>query len=68
MSSKAEIKKAFFSQPHFAVVGASKDENKWGTKAGTLYPYHPYRLSSSSASVNNVPRVNPDVRVLFGRF
>jgi hypothetical protein len=41
MSSKAEIKKAFFSQPHFAVVGASKDENKWGTKASTLHPYHP---------------------------
>jgi hypothetical protein len=41
MSSKAEIKKAFFSQPHFAVVGASKDENKWGTKVGILHLYHP---------------------------
>jgi hypothetical protein len=24
--------KAFFSQPHFAIVGASKDQTKFGTK------------------------------------
>ena len=29
-----ETKAAFMSSPHFAVVGASKDENKVGTKVG----------------------------------
>jgi len=41
--------KAFFSQPHFAIVGASKDETKFGTKILKWYqqrelditPVHP---------------------------
>ncbi|KAF9788586.1 NAD-P-binding protein [Thelephora terrestris] len=45
----AETKAAFMSSPHFAVVGASKDENKVGTKVLKWYqkrsrdvvPVHP---------------------------
>ncbi len=36
MSGSEEQKKAFLSQPHFAVVGASKDETKFGTKVSML--------------------------------
>lgn len=32
MSNTPELKKAFLAQPHFAVVGASKDATKFGTK------------------------------------
>ncbi|PAV18466.1 NAD P-binding protein [Pyrrhoderma noxium] len=28
----AELQQTFLQIPHFAVVGASKDQNKWGTK------------------------------------
>lgn len=38
MSNTLELKKAFLSQPHFAVVGASKDATKFGTKVCLLYP------------------------------
>ncbi|KAI0798566.1 NAD-P-binding protein [Irpex lacteus] len=49
MSGSEEQKKAFLSQPRFAVVGASKDETKFGTKVLKFYlenskdvtPVHP---------------------------
>ncbi|KZT29083.1 NAD-P-binding protein [Neolentinus lepideus HHB14362 ss-1] len=49
MISAAEVKKRFLSQPQFAVVGASKDRTKWGTKILKWYidrnkqvtPIHP---------------------------
>jgi len=49
MTSAAEVKKRFLSQPQFAVVGASKDQTKWGTKILKWYidrnkqvtPIHP---------------------------
>lgn len=34
MSSLVATQKTFLSQPHFAVVGASKDQSKYGTKVG----------------------------------
>ena len=34
--SLAEIKATFMSSPYFAVVGASKDEGKVGTKVGLV--------------------------------
>jgi hypothetical protein len=40
-TSQASIKQSFFAQPHFAVVGASKDEQKWGTKVRLLLSPHP---------------------------
>ncbi|KAH6914417.1 CoA binding domain-containing protein [Coprinopsis sp. MPI-PUGE-AT-0042] len=47
--SASEIKKTFFKSPHFAVVGASKDQTKYGTKILKWYktrdldvtPLHP---------------------------
>lgn len=55
MSNTPELKRAFFSQPHFAVVGASKDATKFGTKLLKWYqerkldvtPVHPVRPHSS---------------------
>ncbi|KAI0929849.1 hypothetical protein AcW1_008683 [Taiwanofungus camphoratus] len=49
MSGSAETKKAFLSSPNFAVVGASKDQSKFGTKVLQWYlardkpvtPIHP---------------------------
>ncbi|KAJ7091983.1 NAD-P-binding protein [Mycena belliarum] len=49
MSSPAEIQKLFLSSPHYAVVGASKDQTKFGTKILNWYkarsmsvqPVHP---------------------------
>jgi predicted CoA-binding protein len=29
---QTQLKEAFLRQPRFAVVGASKDQSKWGTK------------------------------------
>jgi hypothetical protein len=40
-TSQASIKQSFFAQPHFAVVGASKDEQKWGTKVRRCFPSSP---------------------------
>ncbi|RPD78628.1 NAD-P-binding protein [Lentinus tigrinus ALCF2SS1-7] len=49
MSSLADIQKKFLSAPHYAVVGASKDQTKFGTKVLKWYqardkdvtPVHP---------------------------
>ncbi|EKM54815.1 uncharacterized protein PHACADRAFT_258933 [Phanerochaete carnosa HHB-10118-sp] len=49
MAAAAEIKKAFLSAPKYAVVGASKDQSKFGTKVLKWYlardkdatPIHP---------------------------
>jgi len=49
MTEALETKKTFLSSPHFAVVGASKDQTKWGTKVLQWYltrdldvtPVHP---------------------------
>ncbi|KAI0779669.1 NAD-P-binding protein [Fomes fomentarius] len=49
MSSLVTTQKTFLSQPHFAVVGASKDQSKYGTKVLKWYqarskdvtPVHP---------------------------
>jgi len=35
----AEIKRAFMSSPHFAVLGASKNQSKFGTKVGFFFLY-----------------------------
>jgi hypothetical protein len=35
-TSQTSIKQSFFAQPHSAVVGASKAEQKWGTKVRLL--------------------------------
>jgi hypothetical protein len=51
MSNTPELKRAFLSQSHFAVVGASKDQTKFGTKLLKWYqareldvtPVHPVR-------------------------
>ncbi len=36
MSSLTDIQKKFLSAPLYAVVGASKDQSKYGTKVGFL--------------------------------
>ncbi|TCD64840.1 hypothetical protein EIP91_003588 [Steccherinum ochraceum] len=49
MPGTAEVKRLFLSSPHFAVVGASKDQSKFGTKVLKWYqardkdvkPVHP---------------------------
>ncbi|KAI0694992.1 NAD-P-binding protein [Cerioporus squamosus] len=49
MSSLIDIQKKFLSAPHYAVVGASKDQSKYGTKVLKWYqgrnkdviPVHP---------------------------
>ncbi|KAF5351918.1 hypothetical protein D9756_007648 [Leucocoprinus leucothites] len=41
MTTAQEIKKKFLSSPNFAVVGASKDQSKFGTKvSASLPPLH----------------------------
>lgn len=44
----AEIQKYFLSSPRFAVVGASKDQSKYGTKVRvqTLSCWHAHYLST----------------------
>jgi len=49
MTTVAHAKQLFFSSPYYAVVGASKDQSKWGTKVLQWYkqrgksviPLHP---------------------------
>ncbi|EPQ57146.1 NAD P-binding protein [Gloeophyllum trabeum ATCC 11539] len=49
MTYVEQVKRTFLSQPQFAVVGASKDQSKWGTKVLKWYkdrgkrvtPVHP---------------------------
>ena len=44
----AEIQKLFLSSPRYAVVGASKDQSKYGTKVRT---HHFWSTGGSVASV-----------------
>ncbi|KAI5889076.1 NAD(P)-binding protein [Schizophyllum commune H4-8] len=39
------IKKTFLSSPAFAVVGASKDQSKWGTKVLQWYKARDYKVT-----------------------
>ena len=39
MPGSVEIKKVFLSSPRFAVVGASKDQTKYGTKVLRSFRY-----------------------------
>ncbi|RPD53180.1 NAD(P)-binding protein [Lentinus tigrinus ALCF2SS1-6] len=57
MSSLVDIQKKFLSAPHYAVVGASKDQTKFGTKVLKWYqardkdvtPVHPRAHRFTSA-------------------
>ncbi|TFK54557.1 NAD-P-binding protein [Heliocybe sulcata] len=59
-TSMAEVKKKFLSQTKFAVIGASKDQSKWGTKILKWYiernkqvtPIHP-----REAELEGIPTV-----------
>lgn len=37
MPTTAEIQRLFLSSPRYAVVGASKDQSKYGTKVGSMH-------------------------------
>ncbi len=50
MPGIVEIQKVFLSSPKFAVVGASKDQTKYGTKVGESIVTGPlFRLTSSAS-------------------
>jgi hypothetical protein len=48
----AEIQKLFLSSPRYAVVGASKDQSKYGTKVrGMIYLCPPLAKTACSSAV-----------------
>lgn len=45
MASDSELKKTFFKSSHYAVIGASKDQTKFGTKILKWYKQRDYAVS-----------------------
>lgn len=51
MPGPADVKRLFLSSPRFAVVGASKNQSKFGTKVGSL----PFAIRRTAWKLNLVP-------------
>lgn len=50
MSTEIEREKLFLSAPKFAVVGASKDQSKFGTKVYLKFEFHCPVLADTSTT------------------
>ncbi|KIJ40958.1 hypothetical protein M422DRAFT_60540 [Sphaerobolus stellatus SS14] len=54
MATTEQIKKTFFSSPEFAVVGASKDQTKYGTKVLKWYQNHDKQVTPIHPKEDNL--------------